>query len=239
MLRRLVLCAIGLFAVAMFAQTPDKFTNLQVFPKTIAKDELIQTMRGFSFATGLRCEGCHVQSADKKIDFAADDKPQKKTARDMLRMVAAINADYINKMGNSDPVQVTCMTCHHGLSKPRSLTDVMAETIQKENVAAAVAQYRKLREEYYGTGAYDFSETALNLLAERLMRENKVAEAVAIVELNADMNPTTTWALGVAAMAHRQHGDTEKAKADFKKLLEANPENNWAKEQLAQLNASK
>lgn len=238
MLRRL-LCGTGLVAVSMWAQTPDKFTNLQVFPKSIPKDELIQTMRGFSFATGLRCEGCHVQSADKKIDFASDDKPQKKTAREMLRMVGAINENYIKTMGTPDPVQVTCMTCHHGLNKPRSLTDVMAETIQKENVTAAVGQYRKLREEYYGTDAYDFSETALNLLAERLMREKKAADAVAIVELNAEMNPSTTWALGVAAMAHRQHGDTEKAKADFKKLLEANPQNNWAKEQLDQLNAAR
>lgn len=236
--RRLLLCGMMLLSITASAQFPEKFTNLQVLPKGIAKDELMQTMRGFSFATGFRCEGCHVQAADKKIDFASDDKPQKKTAREMMTMVKSINADYITKMGNSNSSSVTCMTCHHGIKVPRSLTDVMAEIIQKENVVAAVAQYRKLRESYYGTGAYDFSETALNLLAERLERENKAADAVAVVELNAEMNPATTWGLAVAAMAHRQHGDTEKAKTDFKKLLEINPENGWAKEQLAQLNAT-
>ena len=70
MLRLLVLWGMVLFAVTGLAQFPDKFTNLQVLPKSISKDELMQTMHGFSFSTGYRCEGCHVQAADKKIDFA-------------------------------------------------------------------------------------------------------------------------------------------------------------------------
>jgi len=240
MVRRLVLClSLSFLSLAAWAQFPDKFTNLQVLPKDISKDDLMQTMRNFSFATGLRCEGCHVQAPDKKINFPADDKPQKKTAREMMKMVKAINTDYIAKLGKPEITEVKCATCHHGVNEPRTLNDAMYETIQKENAAAAVAQYRKLRERYYGSGAYDFGETSLNLLTERLTRENKAADAVAIAELNAEVNPPSGWGLAVASMAHRQHGDIDKAKADVKKALELNPDNAWAKSQLDELNAAK
>lgn len=64
--RRLLPAIIFLLSVSACAQFPDKFTNLQVLPKDIGKDDLMQTMRNFSFATGLRCEGCHVQKPDKE-----------------------------------------------------------------------------------------------------------------------------------------------------------------------------
>ena len=40
-------------------QIPEKFENLQYFPKDIPRDSLVQTMRGFSFALGVRCHYCH------------------------------------------------------------------------------------------------------------------------------------------------------------------------------------
>lgn len=240
MIRRVLVVVVCLLSMSMWAQMPDKFTNLQVLPKDIGKEDLMQVMRNFSFATGLRCEGCHVQKADKKIDFPLDDKEQKKTARVMWKMVMAINGDYIDKLGKANPNEVRCVTCHHGISQPRTLNNLMAETIEKQNVAAAIAQYRDLRTKYYGTGAYDFGETALNLLTEQLSRQKKIADAVAIVELNAEVNaPVSGWGLNLAGMAHRDHGDTGKAKADYKKALEANPENQWAKKQLEELNAAK
>src|SRR4051794_40508802 len=76
---------------SLFGQIPDKFTNLQVFSKETTKKELMKTMRGFSFSLGVRCEYCHVQKADSKFDFSADDKAEKKSARTMLKMVAEIN----------------------------------------------------------------------------------------------------------------------------------------------------
>src|SRR4051794_6586365 len=89
--------AFWLLTITALAQVPDNFTNLQVLPKDISKEDLTQVMRNFSFATGLNCENCHVQGADKKMNFAADDKEQKKTARVMWKMVMSINGDYIDK----------------------------------------------------------------------------------------------------------------------------------------------
>ena len=79
--------AMGLLASSpIYAQIPDKFTNLKVLPKDISKQELQSTMRGFAFALGVRCEHCHVEkkAPEHGLDFAADDKDAKKTARLML-----------------------------------------------------------------------------------------------------------------------------------------------------------
>src|SRR5215831_12542946 len=83
-----------------FAQFPDKFTNLKVLPSDISKHDLEQTMRGFAFALGVRCEHCHVEkkAPERGFDFAVDDKTEKKTARVMLQMVRAINHDYVAKL---------------------------------------------------------------------------------------------------------------------------------------------
>lgn len=156
------------------AQIPDTFTNLQVLPKDTSKAELTSTMRRFAFALGVRCEYCHVENADKKFDYAADDKQEKKTARAMLQMVAAINNDYINKLaqnqtGQTTAVHVECVTCHHGLTMPRTLNSVLAETIDTQGIDRAVALYNDLPKRYQSTGAYDFGETTLNQLTESLL----------------------------------------------------------------------
>ena len=56
------------------AQIPDKFTNLKVLPKKIAKDDLISTMRQFSIGLGVRCNHCHAQADTTKgrgLDYAS------------------------------------------------------------------------------------------------------------------------------------------------------------------------
>src|SRR5712664_1298941 len=125
-LRRWSLLAIVLLACTpAAAQFPDKFTNLKALPKDISKNELQSTMRGFAFALGVRCDHCHVEkmAPEKGLDFPADDQDPKKTARLMLQMVAAINHDYIRKIPkatpDATPIQVQCVTCHHGLTQPR------------------------------------------------------------------------------------------------------------------------
>jgi photosynthetic reaction center cytochrome c subunit len=229
-----------LAAASAAAQMPDKFTNLKVLPKDISKPELMGTMRRFAFALGVRCEHCHVQNADHKFDFAADDKEAKKTARVMLQMVAAINRDYVGKLPKENPIQVECVTCHHGLAQPRPLNAVLAEAIDKQGIDAAVKLYRDLREKYYGTGEYDFGETPLNQLTESLLAKKKFPEAVAVMEMHFDANhPTTLWSYHMLAMAHQSAGDIERTKADYRKVLELHPDDSWAKDQLEALSKPK
>ncbi len=234
---------LSLAALAAKAQMPDKFTNLQYFPKTISRQELMGNMRGFSFSLGVRCQFCHAGKDGNKLeqmDFASDEKDTKKTARAMLRMVDAINQEYIAKMGRTAPIRVECVTCHHQLSIPKTMNALLAETIDKKDIQAAIALYRDLRKNGLGNGQYDFGETSLNILTESLLKQDKAKEAVAIMELNVEVNtPPSGWAYNLLAMSHLANKQVEKARADYQKILELNPQDEWAKKQLEQLNGSK
>ena len=79
-------------------------------------------------------------------------------------------------------VKVDCVTCHRGVAVPRPLGDVLWETMQKQGVDAAQAQYRDLRKLYYGKQAYDFSEEPLLALGQRLS-SSKPDDAIEILKL--------------------------------------------------------
>jgi hypothetical protein len=67
---------------------PDKFTNLQVLPRTISKPELVAIMKSFCKTMKVRCSHCHVANDDlSQADFPADDKPTKNDARELLRSI--------------------------------------------------------------------------------------------------------------------------------------------------------
>ena len=96
------------------------FHNLQVFPQNITHDELIANMRGFAKALGTRCDHCHTANppgSKEQFDFASDAKPEKNTARAMMRMVHATNFEYLAKV-NPHGQMVTCNTCHRGHTVP-------------------------------------------------------------------------------------------------------------------------
>src|SRR5690242_15627824 len=83
--------------VAQAQFPPQKLQNLKVFPKDIPVRALLDTMGSFTRALGVRCTYCHVGEEGQPLstfDFASDDKPTKNKAREMLRMVGAINGDY-------------------------------------------------------------------------------------------------------------------------------------------------
>lgn len=97
-----------------------EFHNLKLFPQNITHDELIANMRGFAKALGTRCDHCHAANppgSAEQFDFASDAKPEKNTAREMMKMVHAVNADYLAKV---DPhgQTVACNTCHRGHTVP-------------------------------------------------------------------------------------------------------------------------
>jgi hypothetical protein len=166
------------------AQIPDKFTNLQVLPKDISKTELVGIMRNYAGDLGVRCGFCHVggdPNTLQGVNFASDESDKKKTARLMFRMVQAINQDHLAKLGKKPAAQVTCLTCHHGLNEPRAIDAVLAESMNKDGTEAAVALYRKLRTENYGSAKYDFSDLPLNKLGESLLQSDKIKEATAIL----------------------------------------------------------
>src|SRR5690349_21026670 len=102
---------------------PDSFTNLKVLPKDISKPALINMMRSFTGALGVRCQYCHVGREGMPLDsfnFASDDKRTKKVARVMLHMVMHINEEHLAEVPDRpEPhVVVKCATCHRGIARP-------------------------------------------------------------------------------------------------------------------------
>lgn len=100
--------------------------NLQVFPTDISHQRLIANMRFFAASLGVRCTFCHVGVPGQQPDFASDQKPEKRTARAMLRMVDEINIRDFKVpggfvQGGFENAKVTCFTCHRGSPKPLTM----------------------------------------------------------------------------------------------------------------------
>ena len=74
--------------------------------------QLIPVMNFMSASLGRRCNFCHI--TDKGRDgFALDDKPEKNTAREMIKMVMGLHKQ--NFPGASE---ISCFTCHRGQQHP-------------------------------------------------------------------------------------------------------------------------
>lgn len=233
-----LLVALLAFSAGANAQIPDKFTNLQALPKDIPKQQLVGIMRGYAGDLGVRCGFCHVggdPNTLQGVNFASDDSEKKKSARLMIRMVESINKDQLPKLGKTPSPQVSCVTCHRRNSDPRTIDALLTESINKDGAPAAVALYRKLKTENYGNGKYDFSDIPLNAVGESLIDGDKIKDATAVLELDAEMNPQSEWGRYLLGVAHLSNGEKEKARADFQKVLEINPKDGMAKKRLENL----
>jgi hypothetical protein len=70
---------------------PDTFTNLQVLPKDISQEDLVNIMKNFCFTMDQRCSYCHVATDDlSSADFPSDEKETKKEARELLRLILKV-----------------------------------------------------------------------------------------------------------------------------------------------------
>ena len=180
------------------AQAQEKLTNLKVLPKDISQEELRATMGQFARALGVRCNACHAARKDgsQGLDFALDDKPEKKTARAMIEMTRDLNEKYLSALEDrgNPPVKVQCFTCHHGTNRPRMLQDVLKLAYAKGGIDSTRARYSALRDRYYGTAAYDFGEVPLADVALSLADSGHVADANNLFALNVEMNPKSAFA---------------------------------------------
>src|SRR5215218_4821267 len=95
--------------------------NIQVL-KGLPDSQLMNEMNFIAASLGVQCGFCHVsqgKDAQGRTNWVweSDEKEEKKTAREMMRMVLAVsNGNYGVSRG-----QVTCYTCHRGQEHPQSL----------------------------------------------------------------------------------------------------------------------
>jgi hypothetical protein len=93
--------------------------------KSLPASEFIDRMYYIAWALGKNCQFCHVEHK-----FDSDDKKEKKTARKMIDMAAAI--DEHNFEGKPE---VRCFTCHEGRAKPLAY-QLFPDQIEAEKVLA-------------------------------------------------------------------------------------------------------
>jgi outer membrane lipoprotein-sorting protein len=122
------------FAALACAQKPELKTAEQVYKnitelKGTPADQIGPAMQFISASLGVNCEFCHVQGT-----FEADDKAPKKTAREMIAM-----QNMINKNAFRGRLQVTCNTCHHGVSHPVSVPPVLDSDASPQSGAGTMS----------------------------------------------------------------------------------------------------
>jgi hypothetical protein len=106
--------------------------------------ELQRSMNLMRASLGTHCDHCHVIT--KEWDFASDEKPAKKRAREMIQMVAELN-----RANFGGRAVISCYTCHRGSTRVQNLVPLpqtappfptpVAERPQLPETRAVLAKY--------------------------------------------------------------------------------------------------
>jgi hypothetical protein len=98
--------------------------------KGVPADQLGPAMTFIAASLGVDCAFCHVPGK-----FELDEKPAKKTAREMIAMQMSIN-----KAAFGGRTQVTCYSCHRGSERPVAIPPVLeTDVASKEALSPPVA----------------------------------------------------------------------------------------------------
>jgi len=244
-------------AVLSAQNIPEKFENLKVLPKDISRNDLTAVMRGFTAGLGVRCEHCHVpeeggaaggaattaatpggRGGPERMNYKADEKSEKETARAMMKMTQALNDEHLGQLNKRrEPnVEVNCYTCHRGMPFPQTIGDALLDAYRKQGVQGAIARYKDLKTRYETAGMLDFRPEALTGFTRTLATDStRRADAITIQKLNLELNPQSASAhagLGELLLAN---GDKPGALAEFKKTLELQPNNRQAQQRIREL----
>ena len=244
---RLFLVSLGLVgcAGAVVAQAqapghwpPDSLINTKVFPRSTPVIQVVGAMRNITGALGVRCQFCHVGEEGmplERFDFAKDEKRTKLVARQMMLMVQEINRrlDTLPEHDHTGPsLEVTCATCHRGVSRPMPLATLMEATATSAGADSATRLYRALRERYFGRDAYDFGESSLNIAAFRLGRASRFDDAFALLRLNEELFPGSSGMYVFRGNIFLMRNDTAGAVAAFREAVRRDSTNQEAKGRL-------
>lgn len=218
---------------------PDSLVNPKFFARGTPVRQVLDRMRGISQQLGVRCQYCHLGEEGKPLstfDFASDEKRTKLTARQMLHMVTEINhrLDTLPQRP-ADKVEVTCRTCHRGVSRPETLASMITRTTLTGGADSGAALYQRLRDRYFGRDAYDFGEQSLNSAASDLAGNNRYDLAFATVALNDKQFPGSATLAMFRGELELGRADTTAAAAAFREALKRDPQFDPARRRLTEI----
>jgi tetratricopeptide (TPR) repeat protein len=218
---------------------PEFLVNIQALPGDISVREIRTTMRGFAGSLGVRCTHCHVGDDPndlRSIDFAADDKIEKRKAREMIRMTRRINEELLAKVPerSDPPVVIQCRTCHRSLTRPVEIRDLLAHTFAAEGAEATIARYQELRDDYYGSDSYDFRPFVLANVAEEVAEQSPEG-AIRLLEFNGELHPDSAQTFATMGRIYRAMDDISGAIRSLERALETDPQSEYYRRVLRQL----
>jgi tetratricopeptide (TPR) repeat protein len=207
-------------------------SQLHAQPQPGQPRQPLPNMQLIAESLGVQCEFCH--SAQRG---SGDREPKKDIARQMMAMTREINARVDAATPQATPTaaaRVDCVTCHRGVTIPKPLGDIVTQTLLKEGGAAAITQYRDLRQKFYGRAAYDFGENTLIAVSQRIAN-SKPNDAIDLMKVNIEFYPNSSASYAALAFAYTRKVDDASAIKALEKAVELDPANNVARGQLEQL----
>ena len=221
---------------------PDSFKNLKVLPKNISQRALLDTMRGFALALGVRCVYCHVGKEGQPLDsvnFRSDDKRTKRSARVMMHMVMHINEEHLADVPDRPKpvVVVRCATCHRGIARPRLLDDDLALMLADWGSTRRCAATGRCASSTTAAAPTTSGSIVVNQLARaeqvagRHRQRDRAAQAERRIQSRVGPDPVSQ------AEVSLQKGDTAAALAGYRDALAKDSTNMGARRRLAALGA--
>jgi CubicO group peptidase (beta-lactamase class C family) len=146
------------------------------------------------------------------------------------------NILYTFVRGEGGRVESMRLRFEQGMSEARRVsadTLVPFELLMAGKVAEAVEGYKKIKRDMPSSNSV--SEDRLNNLGYTMLRQNKVAEAIAVFKVNTELYPQSSNVYDSLAEAYMVNGDKQLAITNYKKSLELNPKNTNAVDMLKKL----
>ena len=154
-----------------------------------------------------------------------------------MRMVADINRRLDSIPGRLTPnVQVTCATCHRGISRPMPLGQTLGSALAAGGADSAQHAYTALHERYYGSAAYDFGERSLIPTAIiEMARGGHTDDALVLLRISNGAYPQAPAPLDAMAEVYLMRGDTAGALEEFRGALQRDSTDRQARGRLRML----
>ena len=224
-MKMLMLLLLGFVPWLVQADIFDDPKNLKVLKDDITPGELRGTMRMMSVGLGVRCQHCHVGEEGQPLstfDFADDEKDSKEKARFMLKMMMDLNQHMVTGIKDRT-VEIECMTCHRGATKPLFTADILKDKYKQEGIDAALSHYDELKQQYFGSHTHDFTEWTLINLA-RAAHPKDLAATYKILEKNLAIYPESFQTIFFLAEVHFAEKNMHAALEYYEKAFIINPD---------------
>jgi tetratricopeptide (TPR) repeat protein len=118
-------------------------------------------------------------------------------------------------------------------------SEELIRVIERSGVEKAVERYHNMKKQFRTIYRYNVSEQEINSLGYMLLRDDKIAEAIAIFKLNVSEHPKSWNVYDSLGEAYMNKGEKELAIENYQKSIELNPNNENGKNMLKKLGVKK